>query len=129
MLKFFKPKNKIIKQTITLLKEQINEAIPNNELWREKFGSKFALGYIMGFSVILIKSKSKNKEVTADGTKKVFENLFGKDEGMRVMATASISQETEEFKNGLEQARIDLVEFIDNDGERPCGLKKFLKGN
>ena len=129
MLKFFKPKNKIIKQTAILLKEQINEAMLNNELWSEKFESKFVLGYIMGFSTILIKSKTKNKEETANGTKKVFENLFGKDNGMRVMATASISQETEEFKKGLEQGRIDLIEFINNDGEKPHGLKDFLKNN
>lgn len=123
------PKNKIIKQTTALLREQINEAMSDNDLWHEKFGSKFALGYIMGFSTILIKSKTKNEEEVASGTKKVFENLFGKDKGIRVMATASISQKTEEFENGLEQARIDLIEFIDNDGERPHGLKYFLKGN
>jgi len=127
MLKFFQSKNKIIKQTTTLLKEQINEAMSNNKLWSEKFGSKFVLGYIMGFSTILIKSKTKSKEETANGTKKVFENLFGKDNGIRVMETASISQETKEFKNGLEQARVDLIEFINNDGEKSHGLKDFLK--
>ena len=127
MFKFFKPKPKIIKQTATLLREQIDEAMPDNDLWHEKFGSKFALGYIMGFSTILIKSKTKDDEITANGTKKVFENLFGKDKGIRVMQTANISQNTEEFKNGLEKARLDLIEFIDKDGDRPHSLKDFLK--
>jgi hypothetical protein len=127
MFKFFKPKPKIIKQTATLLREQIDEAMQNDDLWHEKFGSKFALGYITGFSTILIKSKTKDDKITVDGTKKVFESLFGKDKGIRVMQTANIYQTTEEFKDGLEKARLDLKEFIDNDGDRPHSLKNFLR--
>jgi len=127
MFKLFKSESKIIKQTTVLLREQIDEAMPDNNLWREKFGSKFVLGYITGFSVILIKSKTKNEKETASGTQKVFENLFGKDRGMRIMQTANIYQKAEEFQNGLEQARLDLIEFIDNNGKRPDGLKNFLK--
>lgn len=127
MFKFFMPKPKIIEQTATLLREQIDEAMQNNDLWHEKFGSKFALGYVMGFSTMLIKSKTKDDIVTADGTKKVFENLFGKDKGIRVMQTANIYQDTNEFKDGLEKARLDLIEFINKDGDRPHSLKDFLK--
>lgn len=127
MFKFFKPKNKIVKQTTSLLREQIDKAKTNNDQWNEKFGSKFSIGYIMGFSTILIKSKIKNDKDTANGTEGVFENLFGRKDGIKIMATAKMYSGNDEFKEGLEKARIDLFEFIDNDGESPHSLFDFLK--
>jgi hypothetical protein len=127
MFKFLKPKNKIVEQTTSLLHEQIDKAKINNDQWNEKFGSKFSLGYIMGFSTILIKSKTKNDKDTANGTEGVFENLFGRKNGVKRIATAKMYSENNEFKKGLEKARIDLIEFVDNDGESPHSLFDFLK--
>lgn len=126
---FFNRKPKIVTQTVALLKEQIDEARPNNPLWKDKFGSEYALGYIMSFSTVLIKSKTHDDDVTSDGVLEVFESLFGSKDGIRVMQTANQYKNTKDFEMGLEDARNDLIEFIDKSGERPNRLHSFLTGN
>jgi hypothetical protein len=129
MFNIFKSDPIIFKQVTRLLKEQIDESIPNNNSWKKNFGNAFTLGYIFAFSSMLIKSKTKDDAITARGTLKVFNNLFGKKDGIRMIATANAHSNTEEFKNGAEQARLDCVEFIDNGGEKPHSLKDFLISN
>ena len=124
---FNTPASKIVKQTESLLREQIDSAKDSKE-WYKNMANEYVLGYIFMFSLVLIKSKLKDEKESAIGVSKVFDKLFGKKNGngTRVMWLVKKYANSKILQEGSEKARLELIEWINNNGTRPNGLNKFL---
>jgi len=126
---FNTPASKIVKQTEFLLREQINSTRDSEE-WHKNMANEYVLGYIFMFSLVLIKSKLKDEKKSALGVSKVFDKLFRirKKNGnvIRIMWLTKKYANSKIFQEGSEKARLELVEWINNNGTRPNGLAKFL---
>lgn len=118
----FKFKEKIrIMQIVSLIKGQIEASDKNNPNWHKNFGSKYVLGYIYCLSVMLLEF---NVEKINENFEDIFNELFGKKSGSRILKLAEKSSEDSNFEKGTEQAIKDLD--IIEKRKKPTSLTEYL---